>query len=150
MGFFTIGTGVSPTPPSTGLFMVYPKAADKRLYHMDELGVEHRLSIETDSTEILGNETVPVVVASNISGSVSQLQIQFLKSSGGMLDGPTMTNGSFVGQEKKLQGTSDTDFIRIKNSSNIRVNGQCDLKNGSAISFLWGGTTWTEQSRNDV
>ena len=63
---------------------------------------------------------------------------------------PRIAAGSVVGQELKLIGTSDTNWLKIPDTgAGVMLNGDCILMNNSVLTLIWDGTIWLEDSRND-
>lgn len=87
-----------------------------------------------------------------ITVSTDPLQLRFVK--GLALGGaqtvtaiPQVANGSAPGQELKLKGTSDTDYLILNDGNGLSLNGTILLKNKSSIVLTWDGSLWEEDSR---
>ncbi len=94
-----------------------------------------------------------ITSAGGITHAGNQRELHFIVSNGGAVSvaaNPQISVGSIVGQELDITGTSDTDYITLVHGTGLVMNGDCVLKNGSYLSFIWNGSAWAEKSRNSL
>jgi len=98
------------------------------------------------STE--GSQAAPLTVAdgATIDATGDHLRVVFVEGDGGPVTGVLLENGSFVGEELELEGTSDTNTVTLDAAaSNLKIAdaGDVVLVDGSCRRFRWGGSKWT-------
>lgn len=62
---------------------------------------------------------------------------------------PQITNGTIVGQEMRIVGTSETDYILLEDGNGLSLNGSWNSFNNRTLDLYWNGTVWSEFSRRD-
>jgi hypothetical protein len=60
---------------------------------------------------------------------------------------PQVEAHTVVGAKLRLVGTSDTDYIVLKDGNGLSLNGPWSAFNRSSIDLWWNGNVWTELSR---
>lgn len=99
-----------------------------------------------------GTPGAPVVVsaAGGIGVTTDPRQLDFVTSTGGPVPitaNPQIANGTALGQELTLIGTSDTNYIELADGNGLSLNGPILLKNNVAILLVWNGSIWVELTR---
>lgn len=62
---------------------------------------------------------------------------------------PQITAGTIVGQEMRIVGTSDSDYILLEDGTGLSLNGPWYSYNNDTLDLYWNGTVWSEFSRRD-
>lgn len=99
-----------------------------------------------------GSQATPVTVnpGVGIGPSTDARQAYFVRSVTGaqtVTANPQIGPGMTVGQEIALIGTSATNYPIFSDGTGLSLNGPVSLTNNGAITLIWNGSTWTEQSR---
>jgi hypothetical protein len=99
-----------------------------------------------------GTPIAPLVINETlgITANANQRQIIFTKSNGGektVSKNPQISNGTIIGQELMLVGTSDLDYLILNHGNGLSINGAIELKNDCYILLIWNGSLWCETSR---
>lgn len=108
------------------------------------------------SVFVTGSEATPFAVNPVVSlpiavGKASQLII--MQGSGGPVDitaNPQIVAGTVVGQLLRLYCVSNVNTVKLDDGTGLTMNGSYTMKNGSMIEFIWSGSVWLEESRNDI
>ena len=95
--------------------------------------------------------TATPAASSTVTVTSSNMRIS---GSGGavILDTTTpLTVGEFDGQRLKLQGTSNTNTVEIRDSGNADLNGLIILSEGTYINLEWvdSASEWREENRSN-
>jgi hypothetical protein len=113
------------------------------------------------SSNIFGSTGSPrsVVAATGITSGASHMsttankQVIFVVGSvAGESDvsaSPQITAGTIVGQEMRIVGTSDSDYILLEDGTGLSLNGPWYSYNNDTLDLYWNGTVWSEFSRRD-
>lgn len=101
---------------------------------------------------IYGSTGTPVTVsaAGGVTSTGDQRALIFTNSAGGAVTvtaSPQISAGTIVGQELRLVGTSDTNYISLADGTGLSLNGQILLKQNITIDLWWNGSLWVESSR---
>jgi hypothetical protein len=81
---------------------------------------------------------------------VNSRNLWFVAGDGGPIDitaNPQIAAGSSDGQELKIIGTSDANYVTLDHGTGLSMNGSYDLSLDKSIEFVWDGTNWTETNR---
>lgn len=62
---------------------------------------------------------------------------------------PQITAGTIVGQEMRIVGASDSDYILLEDGTGLSLNGPWYSYNNDTLDLYWNGTVWSEFSRRD-
>ena len=90
--------------------------------------------------------------ASHMSTTASKQIIFVVGSVAGESDvsaSPQITAGTIVGQEMRIVGTSDSDYILLEDGTGLSLNGPWYSYNNDTLDLYWNGTVWSEFSRRD-
>lgn len=101
---------------------------------------------------VYGSTISPLVItaAGGVTSTSDQRALMFLVSSGGQVNitaNPQISAGTKVGQELRLVGTSDTNYITMQDGNGLSLNGPISLKNHQVIDLWWDGSVWVEDAR---
>lgn len=91
-----------------------------------------------------------ITAAGGITTSADQRQYKFVVSNGGPVTvtaNPQIQNGTVLGQELIIEGTSDTDYPILNDGTGLAMNGTAEIKNEKKVYFVWNGIKWSEISR---
>jgi hypothetical protein len=99
-----------------------------------------------------GSFSVPQTVAAAVGVQIlaSPRQVVFTKSVGGnvpITNNPQVAAGANVGDELMIVGTSDTNYISLADGNGLALNGPIDLGANKAVTLVWIGSVWLENSR---
>ena len=90
--------------------------------------------------------------ASHMSTTANKQMVFVVGSISGESDvsaNPQITNGTIVGQEMRLVGTSDANYILLEDGNGLSLNGPWYSYNNDTLDLYWNGTVWSEFSRRD-
>lgn len=119
--------------------------------------------VVSSTPDLFGTRSVPrtIVAGTGITSGASDMsttaprQIVFVDGSGGVdiTASPQVEAGTVVGQEMRVCGTDDTDFVLLENGDGLSLNGDAQLGKDDCINLTWLGSDgvtsdWVEQSRN--
>lgn len=78
--------------------------------------------------------------------------IWFVTGTGGVTitANPAIAAGSFVGQRLTVVGRDDSNKLTIPNGLGTSQNGDAVLGQDSTIEYMWDGSAWREDNRNDL
>jgi len=96
--------------------------------------------------------TVITSGASHMSTTANKQMVFVVGSISGESDvsaNPQITNGTIVGQEMRLVGTSDANYILLEDGNGLSLNGPWYSYNNDTLDLYWNGTVWSEFSRRD-
>lgn len=77
-------------------------------------------------------------------------QAHFIASSGGaqpVTADPQIGDGSIIGDELVIFGTSDVNYITFHDGDGLSLNGSWDSTSNATLYLLWNGTVWEEIAR---
>lgn len=93
-----------------------------------------------------------LVAATGMNSTADQRALIFTVSSGGAVPitgNPQISAGSKIGQELRVVGTSDTDYITFATGTGLLLNGPISMKNGVTLDLYWNGSVWAESDRSN-
>lgn len=119
--------------------------------------------VVSSTPDLFGSRSVPrtIVAGTGITSGASDMsttaprQIVFIDGTGGVdiTATPQIEAGTVVGQEMRVCGTDDTDYVLLENGDGLSLNGDAQLGKDDCINLMWLGSDgvtsdWVEQSRN--
>lgn len=155
----TVQAGVVTGSYSVTLPLAQATAANQALVN-DGTGVTTWQSL---GPELFGTRTAgrAIVAGTGITSGASDMsttalrQIVFVDGSGGVdiTATPQIEAGTIVGQEMRVCGTDDTDWVQLDTGTGLSINGPAILGKDDCINLMWLGSDgvtsdWVEQSRN--
>ena len=155
----TVQAGVVTGSYSVTLPLAQATAANQALVN-DGTGVTTWQSL---TPELFGTRTTgrAIVAGTGITSGASDMsttavrQIVFVDGSGGVdiTASPQIEAGTVIGQEMRVCGTDDTDWVQLDTGNGLSINGPAILGKDDCINLMWLGSDgvtsdWVEQSRN--
>jgi hypothetical protein len=95
-------------------------------------------------------QSVTAVAGIAFTGKQSR-NIWFVQGSGGAVTvtaNPRISVGNFVGQQLRIVGRSDVNYVLLQDGNGLSLNGECQLDADRSIDLDWDGTNWREICRN--
>jgi hypothetical protein len=101
---------------------------------------------------VYGSIAGPVLITDigGVTSTADQRALIFISTSGGAVTvtaNPQISAGTKVGQELRLVGTSDTNYVILNDGNGLSLNGQILIKNKVSIDLWWDGAVWNENDR---
>lgn len=112
------------------------------------------ISSSSGAFAVYGSTSSPnqVTASGGISSTGDARALMFLSSSGGSVAVtavPQISAGTTIGQELRLVGTSDVNYIVLADGNGLAMNGSVALQNNVVQDLFWNGTVWVDSGRNN-
>lgn len=108
----------------------------------------------TGGFAVYGSIGAPIVAtaAGGVTSTNDQRALIFLVSNAGAVPitaNPQVSPGTKVGQELRLVGASDVNYIQLSDGNGLKLIGPILLKNKVSIDLWWDGAVWSEDTRSN-